>query len=859
MSDAAHSSEREAERILTGLSRGRFGRIAPERIAQHVLQSQRGADWSVLRAAFDALVRRYSFAQRDGLQVSERPAHGSLGIYRTSSQPRGSGTQARDTRVRPYETALYGLAPLMTSCACPDFVRSSLGLCKHGLVILELLEQTGTGVSARPASPVSEPALRWGYAQPPSGPFDRLARLHASPGSVAIAQLREGRPDPRVLSDLTARTELIAALEAALAAGTLQAEPSVATLLAEERARAQRRRTLTPHVPQALASLAELKRTLYPYQRQGVERFLQTGRLLLADDMGLGKTTQAIAACHALFGAGAIARALLIVPTPLKSQWQREWQQTSDVPLQLVEGSPKERKQLYLTTQAGVLVIGYEQLLRDLEHVQTFAAELVVLDEAQRIKNWATKSAAYVKSLAPAYRLVLTGTPLENRFDELASIMDFVDDLVLEPKWRLLPFHAVVQAPDASDGTSAVSAASASLRPRDTVGARNLDVLRGRLASAMLRRERNEVLEQLPSRTDTRVPVEMTEAQRTRHDELRQPIAELSARAERRALSRGELLRLMQLLTSQRMLCNGVAQVEFETEWPRCEHDAPTPALLESLFSPKLSVLRGLVEQVVIAQRRKVVVFSQWRKFLRLSAWAISDLLEAEGMRSVFFTGAESTKAREQALAAFNDDPAATVLFASDAGAVGLNLQHAASCCINLELPWNPALLEQRIGRIHRLGQTHPCDIYNLVTEEGLEGRIAKLLEHKQALFSAVFSGSGDTAVWSGKQGLLANVKQLVEPWPLAAGGLAGHADSSTELDEPGLDVEPLPRPSKRAARARSEKPPSAHPEPNARLAQLGIRVSTLPDGGIRIEAPSSVAPRLTALLQRLAARLPID
>jgi hypothetical protein len=276
-------------------------------------------------------------------------------------------------------------------------------------------------------------------------------------------------------------------------------------------------------------------------------------------------------------------------------------------------------------------------------------------------------------------------------------------------------------------------------------------------------------------------------------------------------------------------------------------------------------VLRGLVEQVVIAQRRKVVVFSQWRKFLRLSAWAISDLLEAAGMRSVFFTGAESARTREQALVAFNEDPAATVLFASDAGATGLNLQHAASCCINLELPWNPALLEQRIARIHRLGQTQPCDVYNLVTEEGLEGRIAKLLEHKQALFTAVFSSSDDTAVWSGRSGLLANVKQLVDPWPVAPAtpdAQAASADSSSELDEHAsmLVAEPIPPPPKRAARARSGRAESVtvRSEPDTRLAQLGIRVSTLPDGGIRIEAPPAVAPRLTALLQRLAARLHI-
>ncbi|MEY4579950.1 MAG: hypothetical protein RL701_4653 [Pseudomonadota bacterium] len=829
MPELASASDLEAERILTGLARGRFGRIAPDRIARHVLQSQGDADWAVRKAAFDALARRYSFGQRDGLQVAERPERGMLGVYRTSSQSKGAAGRAR-----PYETALYGLAPLTTSCSCPDFVRSSLGLCKHGLVVLELLEQRGLGTDVAGSSHAGlpardKPALRWSYAQPPAGPFDRLLRVHSD-----SAELRAARPEE--LTDLAQRARYLDTLERALASGAIQAEPAVATLLAEERTRTEQRSAIEPHRAAALASLSELKRTLYPYQLEGVHKFLERGRLLLADDMGLGKTTQAIAACHTLFSAGALSRALLIVPTPLKSQWQREWQNTSSVPLYLVEGSPKERKQLYRDTQSGVLVLGYEQLLRDLPQVQAFAPELVVLDEAQRIKNWATKSAAYVKSLAPTYRLVLTGTPLENRFDELASIMDFVDDLTLEPKWRLLPFHAVVQQGD-----------------KDSSGARNLDVLRARLATSMLRRTRNEVLKQLPSRTDTRIPVEMSEVQRARHDELRQPIAELSARAEQRSLTRGELMRLMQLLTTQRMICNGMAQVQFETEWPRCEHAEPTPALLESLFAPKLSVLRGLIEQVVIAQGRKVVVFSQWRKFLRFAEWAVRDVLGAAGRHAVFFTGAESGKAREHALAEFNANPLASVLFASDAGAVGLNLQHAASCCINLELPWNPALLEQRIGRVHRLGQSQPCDIYNLVTEEGIEGRIAKLLEHKQALFSAVFDSTGDTVSFGGpaRQGLLANVKELADPWhaPLSAA-----ADSSTDLDLPAAVTQDTAESARTSTLA---KPAQAKPAPQlSPLEQHGIQLTQRADGGVRIEAPPELAARIAALLNKFASEL---
>lgn len=825
MADAAVSSDLEAGKILTGLARGRFGRIAPERIARHVLQSQSGGDWPVLKAAFDALARRYGFAQRDGLHVAERPASGVFGSYRTSGQSKGASGHTR-----PYETALYQLDPLITSCGCPDFVRSSLGLCKHGLVVLELLEQRGE-LSQRPPTLALLPDVRWDYAQPLAGPFDRLLRLRCTSAAASGRIFCDGRLSPGPLAELSARGELIAQLERALGSGELQAEPAVHTLLAEERTRFEQRSALVPQLRAAEASLVECKRQLYPYQLEGVQRFLTRGRLLLADDMGLGKTTQAIAASHALFRAGCVTRVLLIVPTPLKSQWKREWESTTDVPLWIVEGTPKERKRLYRTTRRGALVVGYEQLLRDLEHVQGYAPELVVLDEAQRIKNWATKSAAYVKSLGPAYRLVLTGTPMENRFDELASIMDFVDDLALEPKWRLVPYHTLTQPGDKVDKVVA--------------GARNLEVLRARLSSAMLRRTRSAVLDQLPERTDTRVPVEMTDVQRTAHDELSQPIAELSARAERRALGPGELVRLMQLLTTQRMICNGMAQLRFDVDWPRCEHAQPSPALLDSLFSPKLSVLRGLIEQLVLEQRRKVVVFSQWRKLLSFAEWAVRDVLAEAGMRALFFTGAESLRAREQAIAEFHEDPSASVLFSSDAGAVGLNLQRAASCCINLELPWNPAVLEQRIARVHRLGQTQPIDVYNLVTEDGIEGRIAKLLEQKQALFSTLFDGTSDQVAFGGQASFVESVKHLVDPLP--AGFVA---DAGGELD---VDASELPLAPLAAAEEPAPQPASAEPPT---LESLGIGIARRRGGKLQVEIPEALTSRVDEWLPLLAERL---
>jgi hypothetical protein len=371
---------------------------------------------------------------------------------------------------------------------------------------------------------------------------------------------------------------------------------------------------------------------------------------------------------------------------------------------------------------------------------------------------------------------------------------------------------------------------------------------------------RRDVLSQLPSRTDTRVPVEMTPAQQVEHEELRPAIARLLSIAARRALTHGEFLRLMQLLTTQRIICNGLAQLRFDDEWPRCNQaPRPTPALLESLCAPKLSVLRGLVEEVVLGQGRKAVVFSQWRSMLRLSEWAVRDLLAAAGQRAVFFTGAESNKLRERAIIELHDDPATTLMFLSDAGGVGLNLQRAATCCINLELPWNPAVLEQRIGRIYRMGQRRPIDVYTLVSEPGIESRIAELVGAKRALFAGLFDGTGDEVVFERAGSFMSRVERLVTP---ATGPAAVPAGDPSPAEEDGTDREieatmvaaDESRDAVDAAVAEVAAPPPSADDIQRLFS--GLSVQRTAEGGLVIEAPPAAASALAALLSGMAGLL---
>ena len=295
----------------------------------------------------------------------------------------------------------------------------------------------------------------------------------------------------------------------------------------------------------------------------------------------------------------------------------------------------------------------------------------------------------------------------------------------------------------------------------------------------------------------------------------------------------------MQLLATQRIISNGMVQLNFESMWPTIRGRAPDESLLRSLAAPKLFELRQLVRQIVLEQGRKIVIFSQWRRMLTLAHWAVSDLLADEGLRGGFFTGAEGQRRRTQNIVEFHDDPSFRILFTSDAGGVGLNLQRAANCVVNLELPWNPAVLEQRIGRIYRLGQKLPIDVYNLVCEQGIESRIAALVGSKQAFFKGLFDGDSDTVDFGQASGFLAKVQKLYDPAAVEAVASTGHvADEDADLADTHLD-DAADDPFEEMIEAADEsRDATCHPMPAARPCPGLCRLSRHPHDRLRSHPP---------------------
>ena len=843
----------EAAAQVTTLLKTARSKVPAEMLTAHLVRLYGTQDFPLLRAAGEATLRRLQIVKEEELQVSRRPPR-TRGTYETSRKGR---TQ------RPYATRLYSLEPLDGSCDCPDFRGNSLGLCKHLLTVLADLHKKPNALAlvlARRRNEVDTPTLRWNPKKPLTGSGDWLQQveLHWPLRPVRVAapwqRLRKlakpGNPasfDDVHRDDPTSRLRLLDALQTAFDSDTsLQGgDPALRANLAEERQRLTAAIELLP-LQKQLGKLRGFRRQLFPYQQQGVARFLQNGRLLLADDMGLGKTTQAIAAIFTLFQSGHVQRGLLVVPASLKQQWLREWHACCDLPLEIVDGSPEQREQLYKTTKRGFLVANYEQLLRDLDVVQRWMPDLVLLDEAQRIKNWATRTAKTVKQLEPRFRLVLTGTPFENRIFELDSLLEWLDRRPLQPLWRFAPLHELP----------------------DRTGLRHLDVLRERLEPVLLRRRRQEVLDQLPGRTDTRIDVPLTAPQREEHDDRILPITRLLRAAERRPLTQAEFLRLMQLFTEQRMLANGVAQFAFEDVWPGIHKARPEPALLDGLSMPKLAELRLLVQQVALDQGRKVVVFSQWRRALQLAGWAIGPLLANAGLRSAFFTGAESLPRRTENIVAFHDDPATRILFCTDAGGVGLNLQKASSCVVHFDLPWNPAVFEQRVGRVWRLGQQQKVEVYSLVSEDCIESRMAEVLKTKQAAFSALFDGGSDEVLFERQGGFLAAARRVVGIEAGAEGAGAGEdvgdgGDRNVPGVGPDLDAESAGASSLARADVQFEVPATTRVHVAAREgAEVPAAATTenaaggsqtTPDATPSATAPSNIDPaRVRSLLAGL-------
>jgi SNF2 family DNA or RNA helicase len=323
--------------------------------------------------------------------------------------------------------------------------------------------------------------------------------------------------------------------------------------------------------------------------------------------------------------------------------------------------------------------------------------------------------------------LVLTGTPLENRLDDLFTITGFIDDRRLGPAYRFFHRHRIV------DDRGKV------------LGYRNLDQLRETLKPVLLRRTRAGVLDELPPRTTEIVRIPPTAEQLEIHDANARTAAQIAAK---KFLTEMDLLRLQKALLMCRMSADSTLLV-----------DKQAPG-----YSSKLERLAELFEQLAAEPDRKILLFSEWTTMLN----QIEPTLQRLGLEFVRLDGKVPQKQRQQLVHRFQKDPKCRLFITTNAGSTGLNLQ-AANTVINVDLPWNPAVLEQRIARAHRMGQEQPVHVYLMVTEETLEEKLLATLSAKHDLAMAaldVDSDVNEVELQSGMEELKRRLEKLLGPAP---------------------------------------------------------------------------------------------
>jgi superfamily II DNA or RNA helicase len=606
---------------------------------------------------------------------------------------------------RAYRVTLRALDLAHNGCDCPDFATNLLGTCKHVEAVLHHLRTDAPRRLKRALA--GGPATSYLHLvfEPDESIAIRLADA-ARPVERRVAATFFG-PEGRLRGSLV---EVWPELErAAIEAGIeVPAEVARSGERAVEAERLKRRRTtLEAEVRAAGAVQPGLRMPLYPYQVEGVAFLVSRGRALLADEMGLGKTAQAIAAMAQLVRRGEVRRTLVVCPASLKHQWLREIRQFAGLGAEDVGvvAGPREARHAVYAEAPSVLVTSYELARADERELSEVAPDLLVLDEAQRIKNWRTHTAAVVKGLRSRFAFVLTGTPLENRLDDLYSLMQVVDPHLFGPLWR---FNEEFTRLDGSG------------RP---TGYRNLDRLRGRIAQLVLRRRKEEVLSDLPDRLVSRLTVPMTREQQEIHGDAEESAGRLLAILKRRPLSPAEEQRLMRAFQRMRMACDAAGLVDRKTRG-----------------APKLDELERLLEEICLGGGRKVVVFSEWERMQAMAA----EVCERLGVGYVRLHGGVPSDRRGGLIDRFRENPECQVFLSTDAGGVGLNLQ-AASHVVNLDLPWNPAVLAQRIARVHRLGQREAVNVVLLVSEGSFEERMEGTLEGKRALFAAAVGDDHET------------------------------------------------------------------------------------------------------------------
>ena len=483
---------------------------------------------------------------------------------------------------------------------------------------------------------------------------------------------------------------------------------------------------------------------LYPYQDEAVDRMVDRGKMLLGITMGGGKTVTTIAAIERLLEDNEIDRCLIVVPAALKYQWRREIERFTNSRVVVIDGTPTVRDKLWKTCiSAHYVIVNPESLIRDLLKTKHLTWQAIVIDEATIIKSRVSKRSKFLKKIAKPipYRYALTGQPIENKPEELFSIMEFVDSEVLG-NFKEFDVTFIV---------------------RDYFGRptryKNLKTLHKALSECLIRKTREEIADQLPKIIHQVIPIPFD----TKGSGLYRTITQdLLTKLQQAINSHGKGFNLwshyndqgsneaqgdiMARLTVLRMLCDNPELIKISSEQyastrnkagSKYANEIVTKGLLTTTASPKLEAVLEYIDEVLLEDpNNKVVLFSFFKKNLSIIQQSLRKITN-----SVLFTGDMTSDEKDKAKHTFSTDPNTRVFLSSDAGGYGVDLP-MANYLISYDLPWSSGKLEQREARIIRLSSEFKhVTIATFVMQGSIEERQYDMLQHKKTVNEAFVDG----------------------------------------------------------------------------------------------------------------------
>jgi SNF2 family DNA or RNA helicase len=502
------------------------------------------------------------------------------------------------------------------------------------------------------------------------------------------------------------------------------------------------RQVVLPKFYSTNEGLEDMKLEPRPFQAVGTSFLHDIQQALLADEMGLGKSVQAIGAVHRLYKTGKIKKVLIICPTSLKYQWgaaeDGEINKFTDYKTVVIDGTPKDRHEQYRQwmTDDGILfaVVNYELVRNDLELIKRLPVDVIIADEVHRIKNWASKTSIALKELDAPYKFGLTGTPMQNKPEELFNLFDFLDPTVLGNWWAFRSRYLVTGEKFGQKGV--------------TIGYRNLDELRRRVGPYMLRRMKKEVAPELPEMIINDYLVEMTPEQTKLNEELRNDLMELLKEMNEWNNARPNEVTLREedrpkhpkegqsfgYFTMMQEVSDSLELLQMSDSGMAQRYADGLPSKVKS---PKLDELEEIVQDQLENGNKKFVIFTQFARMQKLIVERLSKIGKCE-----ILNGSMKPMDRQAAVDRFKYQEDVHFFVSTDAGNYGINLQFA-SVLVHVDLPWNPAIYDQRCGRIHRIGSAFKeVTIINLISKGGLDEQIQQVLYKKRELSNQIVEKS---------------------------------------------------------------------------------------------------------------------